>query len=127
MPSASFRTAPCSLQRQGWSGKSRGLAIKPKLKQRAKLLRLRAGSIGLGQRPVYTRKDMPIWSFLHSRRQPFPSFPELAEALEVVWPWGGAATIQEGVERLGERWSRGEKEADGWHIRSDAAADGDLV
>src|SRR2546421_9484004 len=127
MPSASFRTAPCSLQRQGWSGKSRGLAIKPKLKQRAKLLRLRAGSIGLGQRPVYTRKDMPIWSFLHARRQPFPSFPELAEALEVVWPWGEAATIQEVVERLGERWSPAEKEAAVWKLCADAAACGHLL
>ena len=29
--------------------------------------------------------------FLHARRQPFPSFPELAEALQVVWPYGEAA------------------------------------
>src|SRR6202043_2600904 len=46
--------------------------------------------------------------FLHARRQPFPSFQELAEALQVVWPWGEAATSQEIVERLGERWSPAE-------------------
>src|SRR6266550_3301081 len=65
--------------------------------------------------------------FLHARRQPFPSFPELAEALQVVWPWGEAATIQEVVERLGERWSPAEKEAAVWKRCADAAACGHLL
>jgi transposase len=65
--------------------------------------------------------------FLHARRQPFPSFPELAEALRVVWPWGEAATILEVVERLGERWSPAEKEAAVWKRCADAAACGHLL
>jgi hypothetical protein len=65
--------------------------------------------------------------FLHARRQPFPSFPELAEALQVVWPWCEAATIQEVVERLGERWSKAEKEAAVWKKCADAAACGHLL
>src|SRR6266702_4501420 len=65
--------------------------------------------------------------FLHARRQSFPSFPELAEALQVVWPWGEAATIQEVVERLGERWSPAEKEAAVWKKCADAAACGHLL
>jgi transposase len=65
--------------------------------------------------------------FLHARRQPFPSFPELAEALQVVWPWGEAATITEVVERLGERWSEAEKEAAVWKRCADAAACGHLL
>src|SRR6266700_3840813 len=65
--------------------------------------------------------------FLHARRQPFPSFPELAEALQVVWPWGEAATIPEVVERLGERWSLAEKEAAVWKRCADAAARGHLL
>src|SRR5712672_4263694 len=52
--------------------------------------------------------------FLHARRQPFPAFQELAEALQVVWPWGEAACVQEVVERLGERWKPSEKEAAVW-------------
>ncbi|MBV9230612.1 MAG: hypothetical protein JOZ18_14985 [Chloroflexi bacterium] len=32
--------------------------------------------------------------FLHARRQPFPSFSELAEALQVVWPWSEAACVK---------------------------------
>src|SRR5216683_1485656 len=65
--------------------------------------------------------------FLHARRQPFPSFPELAEALQVVWPWGEAACVQEVVERLGERWSPAEKEAAVWKMCADAAACGHLL
>jgi transposase len=68
--------------------------------------------------------------FFHARRQPFPSFPELAEALQVVWPWGEAACVQEVVERLGERWGPAEKEAAVWKRcadAADAAAGGHLV
>src|SRR3989440_1105040 len=65
--------------------------------------------------------------FLHARRQPFPAFPELAEALQVVWPWGEVACIQEVVERLGERWSPAEKEAAAWKRCADAAASGHLL
>jgi transposase len=65
--------------------------------------------------------------FLHARRQPFPSFPELAEALQVVWPCGEAATIPEVVRRLGERWSPAEKEAAVWKTCADAAACGHLL
>ncbi len=65
--------------------------------------------------------------FLHARRQPFPSFQGLAEALQVVWPWGEAACVQEVVERLGERWSPAEKEAAVWKRCADAAARGRLL
>src|SRR5207248_1207741 len=65
--------------------------------------------------------------FLHARRQPFPSFQELAEALRVVWPYGEAACVQEVVERLGERWSPAEKEAAAWKTCADAAAGGHLL
>src|SRR5947209_12485888 len=65
--------------------------------------------------------------FLHARRQPFPSFQELAKALRVVWPYGEAACVQEVVERLGERWSPAEKEAAVWKTCADAAAGGHLL
>ena len=126
-PSANFRMVHCSLQRLGWSRKSEGIAIKRRPRRRAKLLLHRVGSIGLGQRPLYSRKGHANLVFLHARRQPFPSFPELAEALQVVWPWCEAATIQEVVERLGERWSKAEKEAAVWKRCADAAACGHLL
>jgi transposase len=65
--------------------------------------------------------------FLHARRQPFPSFQEMAEALQVVWPYGEAACVQEVVERLGERWSPAEKEGAVWKMCADAAAHGHLL
>ena len=65
--------------------------------------------------------------FLHARRQPFPSFQELAEALQVVWPYGEAACVQEIVARLGERWPPAEKEAAVWKTCADAAAGGHLL
>ena len=65
--------------------------------------------------------------FLHARRQSFPTWNELAEALQVVWPAGEAACVQEVVERLGERWSPTEKEAAAWKRCADAAACGHLL
>ena len=65
--------------------------------------------------------------FLHARRQAFPSFQELEEALQVIWPWGEAACVQEVVERLGERWPPAEKEAAVWKRCADAAARGHLL
>jgi hypothetical protein len=65
--------------------------------------------------------------FLHARRQPFPSFQELAEALQVIWPYGEAACVQEVVQRLGERWGPSEKEAAVWKKCADAAACGHLL
>jgi hypothetical protein len=47
--------------------------------------------------------------------------------LQVVWPWGEAACVQEVVERLGERWAPAEKEAAVWKRCADAAASGHLL
>jgi hypothetical protein len=65
--------------------------------------------------------------FLHARRQTFPAWQELSEALQIVWPWGEVACVQEVVERLGERWSPAEKEAAAWKRCADAAACGHLL
>ncbi len=65
--------------------------------------------------------------FLHARRQAFPAWQELEEALQVIWPWGEAACVQELIERLGERWSQAEREAALWKRCGDAAARGHLL
>ncbi len=65
--------------------------------------------------------------FLHARRQSFPAWSQLEEALVVVWPWGEAACVQEVVERLGERWPQAEREAAIWKRCADAAARGHLL
>src|SRR5579859_5264393 len=65
--------------------------------------------------------------FIHARRQTFPAWGELAEALQVVWPWGEAACVQEVLERLGKRWSQEEKDAAVWKWCADSAAKGHLL
>jgi transposase len=52
---------------------------------------------------------------------------ELAKALQVVWPYGEVACVQEIVERLGERWGPSEKEAAVWKTCADAAACGHFL
>src|SRR5438105_2125103 len=86
-----------------------------------------AGVYWIGTETTLLPKRHANLVFLHARRQPFPSFPELAEALQVVWPWGEAACVQEVVERLGERWGPSEKEAAVWKKCADAAARGHLL
>jgi hypothetical protein len=62
--------------------------------------------------------------FLHARRQ---SWQELEEALQVLWPWGEVACVQELVERLGERWPETEREAAIWKRCAERAASGHLL
>jgi hypothetical protein len=69
-----------------------------------KVASAQGGEYWIGTETTLLPKRHANLVFLHARRQPFPSFPELAEALQVVWPWGEAACVQEVVERLGERW-----------------------
>src|SRR5437660_5682716 len=65
--------------------------------------------------------------FLHARRPTFPAWSALSEALQIIWPWGEAACVQELVERLGERWPQAEKEAAIWKRCADAAPQGHLL
>jgi len=65
--------------------------------------------------------------FLHARRQTFPTWPQLEEALQVIWPWGEVACVQELVERLGERWPQAEREAAIWKRCAESAARGHLL
>src|SRR5207253_6977530 len=65
--------------------------------------------------------------FLHARRQTFPSWSQLEEALQVAWPWGEAACVQEVVDRLGERWPQAEREAAVWKRCAESAARGHLL
>ena len=92
-----------------------------------KVASAQGGAYWIGTETTLLPKRHANLVFLHARRQPFPSFPELAEALQVVWPLGEAACVQEVVERLGERWGPSEKEAAVWKRCADAAACGHLL
>ncbi len=85
------------------------------------------GVYWIGTEATLSRRRHAHLVFLHARRQSFPAWQELKEALHVVWPAGEAACVQEVVERLGERWSPTEREAAVWKVVADSAAQGHLL
>jgi hypothetical protein len=91
------------------------------------LARQQAGVYWIGTEATLSRTRHANLVFLHARRQAFPAWSALSEALQVIWPWGEAACVQEVVERLGERWPQAEQEAAIWKRCADAAARGHLL
>ena len=91
------------------------------------LARPQAGVYWIGTEATLSRTRHANLVFLHARRQAFPAWSTLSEALQVIWPWGDAACVQEVVERLGERWPQAEREAAIWKRCADAAARGHLL
>jgi transposase len=92
-----------------------------------KVAQQQGGVYWIGTEATLARTRHANLVFLHARRQPFPAWQELKEALPVVWPAGEAACVQEVVERLGERWSPAEREAAVWKWCAEAAASGHLL
>src|SRR6266567_9108539 len=73
-----------------------------------KVAEQQAGVYWIGTETTLSKTRHANLVFLHARRQAFPAWPELSEALQVIWPAGEVACVQEVVERLGERWSQEE-------------------
>ncbi len=92
-----------------------------------KVVERQGGVYWIGTEATLSRTRHANLVFLHARRQTFPSWPELEEALAVMWPWGEAACVQEVAERLGARWPQAEREAAIWKRCADAAARGHLL
>ncbi len=86
-----------------------------------------AGVYWIGTEATLSRTRHANLVFLHARRQAFPTWPQLEEALQVIWPWGEAACVQELVERLGERWPQAEREAAVWKRCAESTARGHLL
>jgi hypothetical protein len=81
---------------------------------------------------IGTEKNLPLSRhhnlvYLHSRRESFKTFHEIAPVLLANWPWGDFRTVKEFVKLLGSRWSEDEVEAAVWKIVGDAAAEGRLL
>src|SRR2546421_11953624 len=92
-----------------------------------KVAEQQAGVYWIGTEATLSRTCHANLVFLHARRQAFPAWSQLEEALQVIWPAGEVACVQELVERLGERWPQAEKEAAIWKRCADAAARGHLL
>src|SRR5216684_1082937 len=86
-----------------------------------------AGVFWIGTEATLSQARHANLVFLHARRLPFPAWPQLEEALQVTWPWGEAACVQELAERLGERWPQAEREAAIWKRCAESAARGHLL
>jgi hypothetical protein len=65
--------------------------------------------------------------FLHNRRQPFPTYAEIADELSAQWPCGEPSSVVELVRLHGCHWSEPEVEAAVWKLAGDAAAAGHLL
>jgi hypothetical protein len=65
-----------------------------------KVAEQQGGVYWIGTEATLSRTCHANLVFLHARRQAFPAWSQLEEALQVVWPWGEAACVQELVERL---------------------------
>ena len=92
-----------------------------------KVAEQQAGVYWIGTEATLSRTRHANLVFLHARRQAFAAWSQLEEALQVVWPWGEAACVQELVERLGERWPQAEREAAVWKHCAESAARGRLL
>ncbi len=92
-----------------------------------KVAEQQAGVFWIGTEATLSQVRHANLVFLHARRQSFPAWQELEEALQVIWPWGEVACVQELVERLGERWPEAEREAAIWKRCAESAASGHLL
>jgi Mu transposase, C-terminal len=92
-----------------------------------RLARLQRGVFWIGTERTLTKFRHYNLVFLHARRQSFPAFADIALTLEEIWPWGEVASVEEVVNRFGQRWPATLVEAAIWKAVADAAAQGHLL
>jgi len=108
------------------SEKSKGKAL-VKAEAARRLVRIKAGEYWIGTDVNLSERRHQNWLYLHARRQPFATFPEIAAALLQTWPYGDLRAVNELVRCLGPHWSSAEVEAAVWKLVGDAAAEGRLL
>lgn len=70
-----------------------------------RLAQLKGGVYWIG-----TEENLPLRRhynllYLHARRQPFPTYEEIAATILAQWPWGDMSSITAFVQQFGSRWS----------------------
>src|SRR5207248_2220743 len=60
-----------------------------------RLARLQRGLYWIGTEKHLTQRRHYNLVFLHARRQRFPTFADIALAVQKVWPWGEVANVEE--------------------------------
>src|SRR5436190_4443082 len=92
-----------------------------------RLARLQRGVFWIGTEKTLTKFRHYNLVFLHARRESFPAFADIAEAVQEVWPWGEVASVEEVAQRLAQRWPTALVEAAVWKVVADSAAAGHLL
>jgi hypothetical protein len=69
-----------------------------------RLARIRRGIFWIGTERTLTQQRHYNLVFLHARRKMFPTFAEIALAVQEIWPWGEVASVEEIESRLAGRW-----------------------
>ena len=108
------------------SEKSKGKAL-VKAEAARRLARIKGGEYWIGTDVNLSERRHQNWLYLHARRQPFATFPDIAAALVQVWPYGDLRSVNELARCLGPHWSGAEVEAAIWKLAGDAAAEGRLL
>jgi transposase len=108
------------------SEKSKGKAL-VKAEVARRLAQIKGGEYWIGTDENLSERRHQNWLYLHARRQPFPTFLEIADALLRAWPYGDLVCVSELVQRFGSHWSEAEVEATVWKLAGDAAAEGRLL
>ena len=92
-----------------------------------RLAQLKGGVYWIGTQRHLSERRHQNWLYLHARRQPFPTYQEIAETVLAHWPWGEPRTVSDFVRFFGSRFSEAEVEAAVWKLVGDACADGRLL
>jgi hypothetical protein len=108
------------------SEKSKGRAL-IKAEAARRLALLKGGLYWLGTDENLSERRHHNLLYLHTRRQSFPTYQEIAEPLLAHWARGDMHCVHELVQRFGSRWSEPEVEAAVWKLVGDAAAEGRLL
>lgn len=110
--------------REGEKRKEQALA---KAEAAQRLAQLKGGVYWIGTDQNLSLKRHRNLQFLHIRREPFPTYEEIAATILASWPWGEMASVNEFAQRFGSHWSISEVEAAVWKLAGDAASVGRLV
>jgi hypothetical protein len=92
-----------------------------------RLAQIKGGEYWIGTDLNLIERRHQNWLYLHARRQPFPTFQEIATALLREWPSGEMQSVTDWVRRFGSHWSDAEVEAAVWKLAGGAAAEGRLL
>jgi transposase len=108
------------------SEKRQGQAL-AKAEAASRLAQLKGGVYWIGTDENLSERRFHNLLYLHARRQPFPTYEDIAATILAHWPWAEQHSVHEFTQYFGSRWSDAEVEAAVWKLVADMAAGGRLL